>query len=292
MSVSPVPGASFGVAARDGDATVGPRTTFVLGGARSGKSRFAESFVTAMAADTDRNREGVQHAVQGGPAPSPDGEQDQVHGDSAPSQTHDHRPVPGEDGDGAQGRCLDGIRYGSGRAESASEQVDPHSAGALSITYIATSARVLGDVAFAERIALHQVRRPASWGLIEADHDLAGALRQADAAGHGIVLIDCLTLWLTRLLCPMDAEAPRPDWEARLADFDKALAESRSRVVLVSNEIGLGVVPMGSVTRLFVDELGRLNQRIAAACDHVVLTVAGLPLVLKDGAAQVRQDAR
>ena len=230
MSVSPVPGPSSGVAARDGDANVGPRTTFVLGGARSGKSRFAESLVTRMVADGDRSRASVPANI------------------AAP--------------------------------------------GASSITYIATSARVPGDVAFAERIALHQVRRPASWGLIEADHDLAGALRQADTGAHGIVLIDCLTLWLTRLLCPMDADAPRPDWEARLADFDKALAESRSRVVLVSNEIGLGVVPMGAVTRLFVDELGRLNQWVAAACDHVVLTVAGLPLVLKDVTAQSRRDTR
>lgn len=219
MSVSTVPRALPGVAACDADTTVGPRTIFVLGGARSGKSRFAESLLTTMAGD---------------------------------------------------------------RA----------STGTASITYIATSARVPGDVAFAERIALHRQRRPASWGLIEADHDLASALRQADTGSESIVLIDCLTLWLTQLLCPMDADRPRPDWEARLADFDKALAESCGRVVLVSNEIGLGVVPMGAVTRLFVDEMGRLNQRIAAACDHVVLTVAGLPLVLKDVAGRAQQGVR
>jgi adenosylcobinamide kinase / adenosylcobinamide-phosphate guanylyltransferase len=163
---------------------------------------------------------------------------------------------------------------------------------ANTITYIATSAVVPGDVAFAERIALHRARRPAAWGLIEADHDLAGALRAADAGPDAIVLIDCLTLWLTRLLCPMDADAPRADWEACLADFHDALTRSRCRVVLVSNEIGLGVVPMGAMTRLFVDEMGRLNQRVAAACDRVVFTVAGLPLDLKGGAAHSSRQNR
>ncbi|WP_347555220.1 bifunctional adenosylcobinamide kinase/adenosylcobinamide-phosphate guanylyltransferase [Robbsia sp. KACC 23696] len=211
MSVSPVSHTSHDAVCRDSgasaaNATGRPRTTFVLGGARSGKSRFAEEVIATLAATSD------------------------------------------------------------------------------AITYIATSAVVPGDAAFAERIALHRARRPAAWGLIEADHDLAGALRAADTGPDAIVLIDCLTLWLTRLLCPMDADAPRADWQTCLSDFHDALTQSRGRIVLVSNEIGLGVIPMGALTRLFVDEMGRLNQRVAAACDRVVLTVAGLPLELKGGA--------
>ncbi|MFM0321528.1 bifunctional adenosylcobinamide kinase/adenosylcobinamide-phosphate guanylyltransferase [Caballeronia glebae] len=153
----------------------------------------------------------------------------------------------------------------------------------LPVTYIAT-ARV-GDVEFAERVRLHRERRPAHWALVEAPLDLAGALRDADRAGH-CVLIDCLTLWLANLLfTPETANeeiAVLPD-SAReaFARFDAALRETRGKVIVVSNEIGLGVVPLGSVTRLYVDELGRLNQRVAAASTRATLMVAGLAVALK-----------
>jgi adenosylcobinamide kinase/adenosylcobinamide-phosphate guanylyltransferase len=93
--------------------------------------------------------------------------------------------------------------------------------------------------------------------------------------------LDCLTLWLTRLLCPADGGPPLSDWESRIDAFDVALRATKAMVIVVSNEIGMGVVPMGALTRHYVDELGRLNQRVAAVCDSVILTVAGLPVTVK-----------
>ena len=147
------------------------------------------------------------------------------------------------------------------------------------VTYIAT-ARLANDEEFAARIAHHRERRPAHWQLLEAPVDLAGALASVDAPGH-CILIDCLTLWLANLLCPPDGSAPGSDYLARFAAFEAALGAATGKVIVVSNEIGLGVVPMGAATRLYVDELGRLNQRIAALCTHVTMMVAGLPLTLK-----------
>jgi adenosylcobinamide kinase / adenosylcobinamide-phosphate guanylyltransferase len=148
----------------------------------------------------------------------------------------------------------------------------------LGVTYIAT-ARV-ADGEFAQRVEHHRARRPAHWALIEAPLDLAGALDTTAAPGH-CVLIDCLTLWLANLLCPPDSEHPRDDWAERIDTFARACEHAQGTVLVVSNEIGMGVVPMGAATRLFVDELGRLNQRIAALADRATLVAAGLPLVLK-----------
>jgi adenosylcobinamide kinase / adenosylcobinamide-phosphate guanylyltransferase len=153
----------------------------------------------------------------------------------------------------------------------------------LPVTYIAT-ARVdaARDAEFAERVRHHRERRPAHWRLVEAPLDLAQALRNADDAGH-CVLIDCLTLWLNNLLFtdePVNDALPALPASAFTA-FDAALAETRGKVIIVSNEIGLGVVPLGALTRLYVDELGRLNQRVAAASTRAVFMAAGLPLALK-----------
>jgi adenosylcobinamide kinase/adenosylcobinamide-phosphate guanylyltransferase len=147
------------------------------------------------------------------------------------------------------------------------------------VTYIAT-ARPADDAEFAARIEHHRARRPAHWHLLEASVDLAGALGEADAPGH-CILIDCLTLWLANLLCPPDGTAPSHDYLKRFAAFEAALGAAAGKIIVVSNEIGLGVVPMGAATRLYVDELGRLNQRIAALSPHVTMMVAGLPLALK-----------
>ncbi|MDR5770779.1 MULTISPECIES: bifunctional adenosylcobinamide kinase/adenosylcobinamide-phosphate guanylyltransferase [unclassified Caballeronia] len=154
----------------------------------------------------------------------------------------------------------------------------------LPVTYIAT-ARVGSDAEFAERVRHHRERRPAHWTLVEAPLSLADAVRDADRPG-ACVLIDCLTLWLANLLFTTDnadaqnASLPREATDAFDA-FDRALAAVRGTVIVVSNEIGLGVVPLGSVTRLYVDELGRLNQRVAAASTRTTLMVAGLPIALK-----------
>jgi adenosylcobinamide kinase/adenosylcobinamide-phosphate guanylyltransferase len=147
------------------------------------------------------------------------------------------------------------------------------------VTYVATAR--IGDSEFAARVEQHRERRPAHWALVEAPLDLGSVVRELDREGH-VVLIDCLTLWLANLLFPADGSTPDdgPPLQAFSA-FDAALAKVRGKIIVVSNEIGLGVVPMGSVTRLYVDELGRLNQRVAAASTHVTMMVAGLPLALK-----------
>ncbi|HTH75338.1 MAG TPA: bifunctional adenosylcobinamide kinase/adenosylcobinamide-phosphate guanylyltransferase [Trinickia sp.] len=187
-----------------------PDLTFVLGGARSGKSRHAESLALALAAARQSN-----------------------------------------------------------------------------VTYIAT-ARQASDAEFAARIAHHRARRPAHWRVVEADVDLAGAISLADD-GRTCLLVDCLTLWLVNLISPVDGEeeAGIPGhWEPRIDALETALAQARGPVIVVSNEIGMGVVPLGAMTRRYVDELGRLNQRIAALARDVTLMVAGLPMALKQGGAR------
>jgi adenosylcobinamide kinase / adenosylcobinamide-phosphate guanylyltransferase len=155
-------------------------------------------------------------------------------------------------------------------------------AGARPVTYIAT-ARVLDqDQEFAARVAHHRERRPAGWSLVEAPLDLAQALRQTDAHGH-CILVDCLTLWLANLLCPADGEAlDAAAYTACVDALESVLRGMHAEVIIVSNEIGLGVIPLGEATRRYVDELGRLNQRIAALASRVTLVVAGLPMTLKD----------
>ncbi|WP_407526099.1 bifunctional adenosylcobinamide kinase/adenosylcobinamide-phosphate guanylyltransferase [Methylobacterium oryzisoli] len=128
------------------------------------------------------------------------------------------------------------------------------------------------------RIAQHRARRSGGWETREAPRDLAGVLDGTEPGRP--VLVDCLTLWLTNALL---AEADRS--EAGLAAETAALVEACARhpgpLVLVSNEVGLGIVPDNALARRFRDETGRLHQRLAALADRVVLTVAGLPLVVK-----------
>jgi adenosylcobinamide kinase/adenosylcobinamide-phosphate guanylyltransferase len=136
--------------------------------------------------------------------------------------------------------------------------------------YVATAQAL--DAEMAERIAHHRARRDAGWHTVEAPHDLAGAIAAAPA---GALLIDCLTLWLTnRMLAEADIEAESGALEA-------ALARRGGLAVLVSNEVGSGIVPGNALARRFADLQGRLNQRLAARADRVVLVVAGLPLILK-----------
>ncbi|HEX7686006.1 MAG TPA: bifunctional adenosylcobinamide kinase/adenosylcobinamide-phosphate guanylyltransferase [Trinickia sp.] len=187
-----------------------PDLTFVLGGARSGKSRHAEQLAQALAAPPERR-----------------------------------------------------------------------------VTYVAT-ARQADDAEFAARIAHHRARRPAHWRVVEADVDLARAIRAADD-GRTCILVDCLTLWLVNLISPAgpDRDACLPDELAMRVDaLESALAQSKGPVIVVSNEIGMGVVPLGAMTRRYVDELGRLNQRVAALARDVTLMVAGLPMTVKSGGAR------
>jgi adenosylcobinamide kinase / adenosylcobinamide-phosphate guanylyltransferase len=173
----------------DAGAAAGTRLTLVLGGARSGKSRYAESLITAL-------------------------------------------PPPW--------------------------------------VYVATAEAL--DAEMTERIAVHRARRGGDWRTIEAPHDLARALA---APAGAPVLVDCLTLWLSnRMLAQADVDAET----ARLED---ALDRRASPLVLVSNEVGSGIVPDNALARRFRDLQGRLNQCMAARADRVVLMVAGLPLTVK-----------
>lgn len=144
----------------------------------------------------------------------------------------------------------------------------------LRVIFIATGSP--GDAEMTERIRRHRTNRPADWGLVEEPLALAAALR-AHAAPDRCLLVDCLTLWLSNLL---HADEARHFARERRALLD-ALPALPGHVILVSNEVGLGVVPMGELTRRFCDEAGRLQQDLAKVCDRVTLVAAGLPLVLK-----------
>ena len=137
-----------------------------------------------------------------------------------------------------------------------------------------------------ERIHRHQqdrAERVPGMVTVEEPVQLARALLQHSAA-HTLVVVDCLTLWLTNLLMPAPGlelkDAARVAWELEGALVD-AIESAPGPLVLVGNEIGLGVVPLGRETRVFVDALGQLNQRVAGACERVTLMAAGLPLTLK-----------
>lgn len=137
--------------------------------------------------------------------------------------------------------------------------------------YIATAEALDGEMA--ERIAKHRARRGTDWVEREVPLDLVQALAATD--GTGARLVDCLTLWLSNL---MHAER---DWEREVNALAAALLELESPVVLVTNEVGLGIVPDNALARSFRDAAGIMNQAIAAAADEVEFVVAGLPMKLK-----------
>ena len=142
------------------------------------------------------------------------------------------------------------------------------------VTYIATSQPLDGEMN--ERVRHHRERRPAHWALIEEPIELARVLRE-HARADACLLVDCLTLWLTNLLMLEDPQRLNAERDALL----QCLADLPGEIVFVSNETGMGVVPLGELTRRYVDEAGWLHQALAERCQRVVLTVAGLPLTLK-----------
>ena len=165
---------------------------------------------------------------------------------------------------------LGGVRSGKSRLAEARAR-----ASGARVTYLAT-ARMAGDAELQARIAQHRARRPAEWQLLEEPLALAATLR-AHAAPDRCIVVECLTLWLTNLLCERDAERLGREREALL----EAWAALPGHVILVSNETGLGIVPLGELTRRFVDEAGILHQRLAVLADRVTLVIAGIPQTLK-----------
>lgn len=153
------------------------------------------------------------------------------------------------------------------------------------VVYIATAHA--GDGEMALRIAHHRDQRPSSWTTVEEPLALAAALAQW-ASPQRVILVDCLTLWLTNLMFDGATDYPDvgaivlpPRFHEQRAALLAALENVAGDVVLVSNEVGMGIVPYGAVSRAFTDEAGRLNQAVAAVCDRAVFVAAGLPLVLK-----------
>ncbi|WP_296183392.1 bifunctional adenosylcobinamide kinase/adenosylcobinamide-phosphate guanylyltransferase [Pseudomonas sp. UBA1879] len=144
----------------------------------------------------------------------------------------------------------------------------------LDVVYIATSQPLDGEMN--QRVASHRARRPATWGLVEEPLELARVLKES-AGQSRCLLVDCLTLWLTNLLMLDDPQRLTQERDALI----DCLAQLPGEIIFVSNETGLGVVPLGELTRRYVDEAGWLHQALAERCQRVVFTVAGLPMTLK-----------
>ncbi|MEJ7926139.1 bifunctional adenosylcobinamide kinase/adenosylcobinamide-phosphate guanylyltransferase [Sphingobium sp. AN641] len=162
---------------------------------------------------------------------------------------------------------LGGARSGKSRHAQARAE-----ASASERLFVATAQPF--DDEMAERIARHQADRDASWRTIEAPVDLAGAIA-ADCQPGRVMLVDCLTLWASNLIFAerdVDVETDR---------LARAVAAARGPLILVSNEVGLGIVPDNALARRFRDVAGRINQAVAAACAQVEFVAAGLPLRLK-----------
>ncbi len=159
----------------------------------------------------------------------------------------------------------------SGKSREAERRAE---ASGLAVTYIATA--TVGDDEMVTRVALHRERRPAEWSLVEEPVHLA-AILAAEAAADRCLLVDCLSLWVSNLL--FDDHGVHLSRE--IEHFLRVIESLPGRIILVSSEVGLGIIPMGEVSRRYVDTLGGLHQDVAARSDRVTLMVAGLPLSVK-----------
>jgi adenosylcobinamide kinase/adenosylcobinamide-phosphate guanylyltransferase len=158
----------------------------------------------------------------------------------------------------------------SGKSRMALERAESCSGAGL--VYIATAEAL--DEEMSERIARHRTERGPRWRTVEAPLDLPGALVDESASGR-VIVVDCLTLWLSNVMLR------ERDVALATADLLDALAHNESTVLLVSNEVGMGIVPENELARRFRDEAGRLNQAVARAADEVLLVCAGLGLRMK-----------
>lgn len=149
---------------------------------------------------------------------------------------------------------------------------------ALAVSYIATAQ--IYDAEFGARVQHHKNRRPANWMLVEEPHYLAQTLTRL-AAENQCLIVDCLTLWLAQWICP-DCNPPKEsNWQSEREAVLTILAKLPGTIILVSNEVGMGIVPLGEINRQFQDEQGRLNQAVATVANQVTFVAAGLPLKLK-----------
>lgn len=168
----------------------------------------------------------------------------------------------------------------SGKSRLAQRLITTNVSDDARVTYVATY-HAGNDPEMAERIALQRTGRPESWKTIEEPVDLASAVENA-AQSSDAILVDCLTIWLSNLFWKYRDLPARHIEDAAHTDLARiAVLAQQRRVILVSNEVGAGVVPEHAVARSFRDTHGLLNQWTAEAADEVILTVAGLPLYLK-----------
>jgi adenosylcobinamide kinase/adenosylcobinamide-phosphate guanylyltransferase len=165
---------------------------------------------------------------------------------------------------------LGGVR--SGKSRHAESLARAHGGP---VAVIVTAAA--DDEEMCARIAAHRARRPEDWTVVEEPIHLAATLRRM-AGVNGIVLVDCLTLWLANLLC----SASLVDLERERTAFFDSLPSLAGEQVFIGNEVGLGIVPANALARRFADEAGQLHQRLAGCCERVTLMAAGLPLILKE----------
>lgn len=180
---------------------------------------------------------------------------------------------------------LGGARSGKSRlAENIAQQAELQGA---KVCYLATAQA--HDEEMTQRIRQHQTDRPEHWQLVESPLYLASALEQA-LTEHDCLLVDCLTLWLSNCLCQKSTEFYAEQKQA-LIDFLQYFSQEKSewqakKIIFVSNEVGHGIIPMGELSRQFVDQAGWLHQELAALANQVDFVMAGLPLSLKNESLQ------
>ena len=175
--------------------------------------------------------------------------------------------------------------FGGARSGKSAHAESIAAASGKEVIYIATARA--GDVEMTARIAAHRAQRNPAWTTLEVPIALGAAMTRWSAPNR-LILVDCLTIWLSNLLFSgktdfpeIGAIVPPACFSEQRAEFLQALERAAGDVVLVSNEVGMGVVPQGAISRWFVDEAGRLNQAVAARCERALWVAAGLPLALK-----------
>ena len=161
----------------------------------------------------------------------------------------------------------------SGKSSHAEQEAKD---SALEVVYIATA--TVYDEEMQDRVEHHRRQRPDHWQVIEEPNDLPAVLKR-EAREDRCLLVDCLTLWVTNLLCSEDKSL----WTRKRQELMDILPTLPGRILMVSNEVGMGIVPMGELSRQFVDESGRLHQSIGRIADKVTFVAAGIPLVMKGG---------
>ena len=168
------------------------------------------------------------------------------------------------------------VLLGGARSGKSALAVEMATRGGGAVTFVATSPMIAGDDDISQRIARHRAERPSTWFTIEEELDLAAAIARVSTP---VVIIDCLTVWAGNML------HHGRDEQAMLAASDIAISAITDRglvAIVISNEVGMGIVPVNDLARVYRDALGRVNQRWVAASAHALLMVAGRALPLHE----------